>query len=294
MRVMVIVKASNNSEAGAMPSQQLFEEMGKFNEELVKAGIMLAAEGLHPSSKGVRVEFQGKDRTVIDGPFAETKELIAGYWIWQVKSMQEAIEWIKRCPNPHQDGGTVEIRPIFSPEEFGELTTPERQKRRDQLVSEMEKYQLDSPRFEKVGELLIAGYNETYTFETRVNIPTQWQRFAPLINTVPTQIGKASYGVCWNFKPGHGFDYLTGVQVAETSKLPADFTQVRIPEQRYAVFIHHKHYSAIPNTIEAIWNKWLPHSGYTAADSPSFERYTEEYDPKTGTGGTEIWVPLKG
>jgi len=293
MKVMVIVKASKKSEEGGKPSKEMFTEMGKFNEELVKAGIMLAAEGLHPSSKGVRVNFEGKNRTVIDGPFAETKELIAGYWIWQVKSMQEAIDWLKRCPNPHEDGGIVEIRPIFSPEDFGELMTPELQARQERIVAEMENYHLE-PRFQQGREMLIAGFNATYTFETRVNIPKQWERFAPHIGKVPGQVGKSSYGVCWNFKPGCGFDYLTGVEVGDSPKLPADFSQIRISPQRYAAFAHRKHFSAIPKTIEAIWNKWLPNSGYTPAESPSFERYTEEYDPKTGTGGTEIWVPIKG
>jgi hypothetical protein len=118
MKVMVVVKASKDSEAGVMPSQQMLEEMGKFNEELVKAGVMLAAEGLQPSSNGKRVRFSGETRTVIDGPFTETKELIAGFWIWQVKSMEEALEWIKRCPNPHNEDGEVEIRPLFAPEDF--------------------------------------------------------------------------------------------------------------------------------------------------------------------------------
>jgi AraC family transcriptional regulator len=263
---------------------------------LVKAGVMLAAEGLHPSSKGVRVQFDGKNRTVIDGPFAETKELIGGYWIWQVKSMQEAIEWLKRCPNPHEDGGVVEIRPIMSREDFLAMLSSENKAfaERLDLPAEMEKYQLETPRFENGHEMLIAGFNATYTFETRSNIPAQWQRFAPLIGKVPSQVGKASYGVCWNFKPGIGFDYLTGVEVSDASKLSADFSQVRISPQRYAVFTHLKHYSAIPQTIEAIWHKWLPNSEYTAAESPSFERYTEEYDPKTGMGGTEIWIPIKG
>jgi hypothetical protein len=125
MRVMVLVKASKDSEAGKMPTQELLTEMGRFNEELVKAGIMLAGEGLHPSSKSVRVRFSGKNRTVIDGPFAETKELVAGYWIWQVKSMEEAIAWLKRCPNPMPEDSDVEIRPIFSPEDFGAAFTPE-------------------------------------------------------------------------------------------------------------------------------------------------------------------------
>src|SRR5262245_57825468 len=112
MRVMVIIKANKDSEAGVMPSQKLLSEMGSFNEELVKAGVMLAGEGLHPSSKGKRVRFSGGKRIVIDGPFAETKELIAGFWLWQVKSMNEAIEWIRRCPNPDNTDGEIEIRPV--------------------------------------------------------------------------------------------------------------------------------------------------------------------------------------
>jgi hypothetical protein len=118
MRFMVLVKASKDSEAGVMPSQQLLAEMGKFNEELVKAGVLLAAEGLHPTSKGKRVQYSGSKRTVIDGPFAETKEVIAGFWLWQCKSMEEAIEWVKRCPNPHNEDGQIEIRQVFSPEDF--------------------------------------------------------------------------------------------------------------------------------------------------------------------------------
>jgi len=118
MKVMVLVKASKDSEAGVMPSQQLLTEMGKFNEELVKAGVLLAGEGLHPSSKGKRVRFSGQRRTVIDGPFAETKELVAGFWLWKVKSMEEAVAWIKRCPNPHNQDGEVEIRQVFDSEDF--------------------------------------------------------------------------------------------------------------------------------------------------------------------------------
>src|SRR5438874_3416838 len=118
MRFMVIVKASKESEAGVLPSRELLTEMGKFNEELVKAGVLLAAEGLHPSSKGKRVRFSGATRTVTDGPFAETKELIAGFWIWEVQSMEEALAWVKRCPNPHLEDGEIEIRPLFEPEDF--------------------------------------------------------------------------------------------------------------------------------------------------------------------------------
>ena len=135
MRVMVLVKATTDSEAGIMPSIELLEAMGKYNEELVKAGIMLAGEGLHPTSKGKRVRFSGHNRTVIDGPFAETKELVAGYWVWQVKSMDEAVEWLKRAPF---DGGTeVEIRPIFEADDFGKEFTPELRAQEDRLRAEM-------------------------------------------------------------------------------------------------------------------------------------------------------------
>jgi hypothetical protein len=125
MRVMVIVKATKDSEAGVMPKQKLLADMGKFNEELVKAGIMLAGDGLQPSSKGKRVKFSGEKRIVVDGPFAETKELIAGFWIWQVRSMEEALEWVKRCPNPHEGDGEIEIRRVFEAEDFGAELTPE-------------------------------------------------------------------------------------------------------------------------------------------------------------------------
>jgi hypothetical protein len=122
---MVLVKASKDSEAGVMPSTELLTAMGKYNEELVKAGIMLAGEGLHPSSKAKRVRFSGTRRSVIDGPFTESKELVAGFWLWQVRSMEEAVEWLKRCPNPHNEECEVEIRPLFAPEDFGAALTPE-------------------------------------------------------------------------------------------------------------------------------------------------------------------------
>ena len=128
MRVMVIVKASKESEAGVLPSRQLLEEMGKFNQELVKAGVMLAGEGLQASSKGKRVRFSGSKRTVTDGPFSETKELIAGFWLWQVRSMEEALEWVKRCPNPHPSDSEIEIRQVFEAEDFGPALTPELRK----------------------------------------------------------------------------------------------------------------------------------------------------------------------
>src|SRR5881398_3403582 len=133
MRFMILVKADKNSEAGVLPDEKLLTEMGKFNEELVKAGVMLAGEGLQPSSKGARVKFSGAKRTVIDGPFAETKELIAGFWLWQVKSKEEAIEWVKRCPNPMEGESEIEIRQVFEADDFGEAFTPELREREQRI-----------------------------------------------------------------------------------------------------------------------------------------------------------------
>jgi predicted transcriptional regulator YdeE len=252
---------------------------------------MLAGEGLHPSSKGVRVRFSGKDRTVIDGPFTETKELVAGYWLWKVKSMEEAIEWLKRCPNPHNEESEVEIRPLFEAEDFGEAFTPEL--REQEAGIRAQTLGLGAPRFENCGELVIAGLNESYTFESRANIPSQWGRFAPHIGKVPGQVGRASYGVCWNYKSGSGFDYLSGVEVADPRGLPAGFTQLHLPAQRYAVFTHGEHVSTIARTIDTIWNAWVPDCGLKVAEAPCFERYTEDFNPETGKGGMEIWIPIK-
>ncbi|HRH88517.1 MAG TPA: YciI family protein [Rubrivivax sp.] len=138
MRVMVIVKATQDSEAGVMPDTALLAAMGAFNEELVKAGVMLAGEGLQPSRKGARVRFSGASRSVIDGPFAETKELIAGFWLWQVRSMDEAVEWLRRCPNPHAEDCEIEIRPVFEADDFGEAFTPELRAQEDRLRSRIE------------------------------------------------------------------------------------------------------------------------------------------------------------
>lgn len=139
MKVMVFVKATRGSEAGEMPSEELITEMMAFNELLVKAGIMLGGDGLKPSSAGVRVHFSGEDRSVVDGPFVETKELVAGYWLWEVGSMQEAIDWVKRCPNPMNEDSDIEIRPVFEPEDFGEAFTPELQEDWQCIQSESEK-----------------------------------------------------------------------------------------------------------------------------------------------------------
>lgn len=145
MRVMVIVKATKNSEAGVMPSEQLLADMGKYNEELVKAGIMLAGDGLHPSVKGKRIQFTGSQRNIVDGPFAETKELIAGYWIWQVRSMEEAVEWARRCPDPMPgEEGELELRPLFEAEDFGQEYTPELRERDEQLRRQIEQQQKKS------------------------------------------------------------------------------------------------------------------------------------------------------
>lgn len=137
MRVIVLIKATRDTEAGVLPDEKLLTAMGQYNEALVEAGVMLAGEGLHPSSKGVRVHFAGSSRRVIDGPFAETKELIAGFWIWQVRSMEEAIEWIKRCPNPTGEESEIEIRPVFEAEDFGAEFTPELRKQEERLRAQI-------------------------------------------------------------------------------------------------------------------------------------------------------------
>ena len=138
MRFMVIVKATKSSEAGVLPSEELLAAMGKYNEELTKVGVMLAGEGLRPSSKGARVRFEGEKRTVIDGPFAETKELIAGFWLWKCGSLQEAIEWVKRCPNPMPEESEIEIRQVFEAEDFGPALTPEIREQEERLRAELE------------------------------------------------------------------------------------------------------------------------------------------------------------
>lgn len=138
MKVMVIVKATQDSEAGIMPSAQLLAEMGQYNEELANAGTLLAAEGLHPSSKGVRVHFSGTDRTLINGPFTPAQDLVAGYWLWQVDSMEEAIAWVKRCPNPMPGDSEIEIRPVFEAEDFGEALTPELREQEDRIRAQVE------------------------------------------------------------------------------------------------------------------------------------------------------------
>ena len=139
MKVMVLVKATADSEAGIMPSEALLTAMGQFNEELVKAGVLLAGEGLRPSVQGKRVQFSGNQRTVLDGPFAETKELIAGFWLWQVKSIDEAVEWLKRCPNPFPGESVVEIRPVFEPEDFGAELTPDLRAQADRQRNQINK-----------------------------------------------------------------------------------------------------------------------------------------------------------
>jgi hypothetical protein len=138
MRCMILVKADKTSEAGVLPDQKILTEMGKYNEELAAAGVLLAGEGLHPSSKGARVRFSGSTRTVIDGPFAETKELIAGFWLWQVKSMEEAIEWVKRCPMPHDTETEIEIRQVFETEDFGAAFTPELREQEERLRAQVD------------------------------------------------------------------------------------------------------------------------------------------------------------
>lgn len=297
MKVMVLVKASKDSEAGVFPSEELMREMGKYNEELVKAGVMLAGEGLHPSSKGARVRFSGSARTVIDGPFTETKELLAGFWLWQVNSLQEAIDWAKKCPNP-QPGEVeteLEIRQVFATEDFapsdptGELRAAEHK-----LRAESNAKKLSPPRFETMSKKTVAGLNARYTMETRSEIPKLWEKFVPQMRNFSGKVNQLSYGVAWNFKDDCEFDYLCGIEFQEGMSLPSDWTTIDLPGQRYAVFTHKGYVAQIPETIDAIWTAWMPQSGLTPSKGPCFERYDESFDSATGMGGTEIWVPVEG
>lgn len=289
MKVMVLVKASKDSEAGVMPTEQLLTEMGNYNEELVKAGIMLAGEGLHPSSKGARVQFSGTKRTVIDGPFAETKELLAGFWMWKVNSLDEAIEWVKRCPNPMLEDSEIEIRQVFDAADFGEEFTPALREQEASLRAQT--LGLGEPRFEDAPALRIVGTNATYSMETRSQIPAQWSAFIPEIGRIAGRVGKNAYGVCWNTSEDCGFDYLCGVELGDSDALPDGLVEVRLPAQRYAVFSHQGYVSTLPQTIDTIWSKWVPDCGLKIADAPCFERYTEEFEPD-GQAGMELWVPL--
>ena len=160
-------------------------------------------------------------------------------------------------------------------------------------MSTLSKTTEETPRVEDAGPLMIAGLNERYTHATRVNIPGQWDRFGPRIGTVPGQVDGVAYGVCWNYDPSGSFDYLTGVEVTDASRLPEDFGHVSLPAQRYAIFTHRGHVSALPGTIQSVWTKWLPAAGHQPAESPCFERYDRRFDPKTGTGEVEIWVAIK-
>ena len=290
MKVMVIVKATQSSEAGELPSEELLREMGQYNEELVKAGIMLSGEGLHPSSKGVRIRFSGDLRIRTDGPFSQTEELIAGFWLWRVKSMEEAVEWVKRCPNPMKEVSDIEIRQVFEAEDFGDNFTPEL--REKEAVMRAQTLGLGTPRYENGKEMTIAGLKESYTGETRGNISEQWKRFLPQVQKIAGSMHPPMFGVCWSSGSHSGIDYLTGVEVHPGETLPADLASVRLEPSRYVVFEHAGHVSSLGQTLDDIWMKWAPDCGLNIAEAPWFERYPENFDPKTSTSGIEIRIPI--
>jgi predicted transcriptional regulator YdeE len=290
MKVMVIVKASTASEAGEMPSEQLLREMGAYNEELAKAGIMLAGEGLHPSSKGARVAFNGKERTVIDGPFAETKELIAGYWIWQVKSMQEAIDWLKRCPNPHEEPCEVEIRPIFTADDFGAEFTPEL--REQEASIRAQSLGLGALRFEDQPARTLAGVQKRYSRATaEKEIPGQWAQFMTQEDGVPGRVGKVSYGVSLEQDQDCNFTYMTAVEVKPETAPPAGLQKLSLPSSRYAVFTVAGDVTTLPPTLEKICTQWMPDCGLKLAHAPWIERYAEDFTMES-KGKVEVWLPL--
>lgn len=292
MKVVVFVKATKESEAGVLPDEKLLTDMGKYNEELVKAGIMLSGEGLKPSSNGVRVRFSGATRTVIDGPFAETNELVAGFWLWRVKSIEEAVEWVKRCPNPMITDSEIEIRPLYEAEDFGDAMTPEL--REQEAALRAQTLELGDIRYETGRRLRLAGLVGHFSMSNRGEIPALWGRFVPHIGSTPGQIGgMVTYGVCLNSNDNCEFDYMAGIEVSAEASLPPELTAIEIPAHRYAVFTHADAVDSIPTTIDKVWSQWVPDCGLEIAKSPCFERYTEDFDPLTGRGGIEIWVPLK-
>lgn len=291
MKVMVIVKATPSSEAGVMPSEKLLADMGAYNEELVKAGVMQAGEGLHPSSKGKRVRFGGGEKTVIDGPFAETKELIAGFWIWQVKSMDEAVAWLKKCPDPMPgEESEIEIRQIFSAEDFGAEFTPELREQEARLRAET-LLPGCKPRVEELPDLVLAGPKARYTAESRSQIGAAWDKFAPQIGKVPGQVGGDAYGAVWNCDDQCGFDYMPCVAVESAARAPAGFTTLDVPVRRYVVLTHVGPIATLPSFIDTVWSKWAPECGLKlASTAPCLERYTAAFDAVKG--GTELWIPL--
>lgn len=274
-----------------MPSAELLAAMGQFNEQLAKAGILLDGAGLTPSSRGARVRFSGAGRSVSHGPFPETGQLIAGFWVWKVRSLQEAIDWVRKCPNPMLEDSDIEIRPFFEAEDFGEAFTPEL--REQEAATLATTLGLDGPTFQHGPTLRIAGLNQVYDPHTRAGIPRQWEAFVPRAGSIPGRQGAMFYGVCWNTQPDRRFDYLAGVEFANDGPLPADFTLLTLGAGRYAVFRHGGHVSTISQTIDTIWTKWVPACGLKPAPAPCFERYTAEFHPGTGTGGMEIWIPLE-
>jgi predicted transcriptional regulator YdeE len=290
MKVMVMVKATKSSEAAEMPTTELLNEMQKFNEELVQSGVMLAGEGLQPSAKGVRVRFSGKSRIVTDGPFAETNELVAGFWLWKVKDMNEAIAWVKKCPNPMLEDSDIEIRPLYSIEDFGDAVTQDLREKEAALRAAS--FGLNELRYESGREILVGGLQTSYTQSNLGEIPAQWQTFKSM-GTLPGQVGTDSYGVSLNCSADCSFDYLVGVEVAENASLPAEFRTTRIPAGRYAVVTHSKPVWQIKETYDAIWSKWIPEPGLKLAQAPMFERYTKDFNPQTGTGGIEIWIAVQ-
>jgi predicted transcriptional regulator YdeE len=185
----------------------------------------------------------------------------------------------------------LEIRPFFEADDFGEAFTPELREQEAVVLAKV--LGLNAPTFPTGPKMVIAGINQSYTMETRVGIPQQWERFVPKAAAIPGQIGTTHYGVCWNTKPGCGFDYLTGVEVAQDARLPPEFQSLTLDPRRYAVFAHSGHVSAIPKTIDRVWSKWVPDCSLKIADAPCFERYTSEFNPGTGMGGMEIWIPLE-
>ena len=215
---------------------------------------MLDGGGLHPSLHGVRVRFSGENRSVIEGPYAATCELVAGYWIWCVHSMEQAIDWVKRCPNPMKEDSDIEIRRLFEAEDFGDSFTLELCEQEATIFAQT--VGLNCPRFENARILLIAGLDHRYSSQTASEIPKQSVRFVKRLQSIAGLNSEVSFGVVWNCNDGCDFDYVSGVEVSADMALPTDFVSWTIPTNRYVVFEHTEHVSKLAQTIGTVWQRW--------------------------------------
>ena len=280
MKYMLLIYSDENAWTDS-EREHCYADSLQLTRDLNERGQYLGASPLEPVALATSVRVRDGKRLVTDGPFAETREQLGGFFLIEAKDLDEAIDIASRIPGARK--GTVEVRPVLA---LAGLPEP--------AAGAAQSSAIAPARIEQGRDLLIAGLQSSYTNESRVSIPLQWQRFGAFLGRVPGQVGQASYGVCWSGDGQCDVEYLTGVEVKEAVGLPSEFQQVRLPARRYAIFEHREHISTIGATLDAIWSQWRPSSGDQCdAKSPWFERYDERFNPQTGAGVTEIWIPLR-